>query len=125
MIKDNLWGHCNDVQFQVLSMQIQGWPVPLTRLLLQGTTSCRAGSQCTMLDEQDLDPGVPCSNEQDPCVEGDLLLVGVIDLIWDSITFPAFDQQVEKSVPCIIISICTVAQLVLYLCMTSELSFTC
>lgn len=76
-------------------------------------------------NEQDLDPGVPCFNEQDPCVEGDLLLVGVIDLIWDSIIFPAFDQQVEKSVPCIIISICTVAQLVLYLCMTSELSFTC
>lgn len=61
---------------------------------------------------------LPCFNAQDPCVEGDPLLIDLIDRLWHSISI-LVDQQVEKSVPCVIIPICTVARLIRCLCVTS------
>jgi len=57
-------------------------------------------------------------------VEGDPLFIGLMDMTWCSVSIPVIEQQVEKSVPYIVIPVCTVTMFVLYLCVTSEEPFT-
>lgn len=79
---------------------------------------------CKALHRAEQDPGAPCSSARDPRVGGDPLLVGLVDVIWHGIGVLVIHQQVESSVPGIIIPTGTVAQLILYRCVTSEEPFT-
>lgn len=53
-------------------------------------------------------------------MESDPQLIGLIGMIWHVV----IDQQVETSVPCVTVPVRTVAELMLYLFVTSEEPFS-